>query len=581
MSEFILFDHVSFAYSLPSGAKISALNDISFAINRGEYVSVIGANGSGKTTAAKLMNGLVHPDSGRVLVNGVDTRVSASSRELFRQVGLIFQDPHDQIVASQVEEDTAFGPENLALAPAEIGARVEEGLHLSGAAHLRQRQTYLLSAGETQRVALAGVLALHPDCLIFDETTAMLDPRSRREILSLITDLHDKGYTIVHITHDLDETLLAGRILVFQDGQLVLDGSPHWVYKDRSRMQKLGLDVPYLLQFARDLQPYFSALQSFYRTQQAFLADLLTGSGSEQENSLPVLAKPLARNGMITFQHVSHTYMLGTPLAQAALQDVSFTVPQGVATGLVGHTGSGKSTVLQHINGLIRPQQGKVAVSEFDLSQPVLDIRALRRQVGLVFQNPETQFFERYVGDEIAYAARTLGYRGKLRDLVQHAMHLVGLDFEQFVDRPLQSLSGGQKRRVALASYLVVQPHILLLDEPFAGLDPQAHRQLSHFVRQLKSDGTTIMLSTHTMRDLLEITDQALVLRERHLIFNDGIAQLFNAPELQAWDLEIPLEIMIANAMRQKGIPVPYDCLRWETMLTWLHNNVEGGRVIL
>jgi len=233
------------------------------------------------------------------------------------------------------------------------------------------------------------------------------------------------------------------------------------------------------------------------------------------------------------------------------------------------------------MNGLLRPQQGRVAVTGFDLTQPTLDVRALRRQVGLVFQNPEAQFFERYVGDEIAYAARTLGYQGKLRALVQHAMQLVGLDFEQFVDRPLQSLSGGQKRRVALASYLVVQPHILLLDEPFVGLDPQAHQQLSHFVQQLKSDGITIILSTHSMHDLLEITDQVLVLRERHLVFNGGIAQLFNALKLKEWDLEIPLEVMIANAMRQNGIPVPYDCLRWKTMLTWLHDYEEGGHVIL
>lgn len=580
MSEFIIFDHVNFAYSLPAGAKIPALNDISFTINKGEYVSVIGANGSGKTTAAKLMNGLIHPDSGRVLVNGIDTRIHASSRDIFRQVGLIFQNPHDQIVASQVEEDTAFGPENLALPRAEISARVEEGLRLSGATHLRQRQTYLLSAGETQRIALAGVLALHPECLIFDETTAMLDPRSRREILSLIIDLHNKGYTIVHITHDLDETLLAERILVFQEGQLVMDDLPRSVYQDRSRLQALGLDIPHLLQFARDLQPYFANLQSFYRTPQVFLTDL-AGSGSEQRNSLPAATRSFTHDGVIMFQHVSHMYLQGTPLAQPALQDVSFTIFQGVATGLVGHTGSGKSTVLQHMNGLLRPQQGRVAVTGFDLTQPTLDVRALRRQVGLVFQNPEAQFFERYVGDEIAYAARTLGYQGKLRALVQHAMQLVGLDFEQFVDRPLQSLSGGQKRRVALASYLVVQPHILLLDEPFVGLDPQAHQQLSHFVRQLKSDGITIILSTHSMHDLLEITDQVLVLRERHLVFNGGIAQLFNALKLKEWDLEIPLEVMIANAMRQNGIPVPYDCLRWKTMLTWLHDYEEGGHVIL
>lgn len=580
MSEFIIFDHVSFAYPLASGAKIPALNDVSFTIQKGEYVSVIGANGSGKTTAARLMNGLIHPDAGRVLVNGVDTRAHDHSRELFRQVGLIFQDPHDQIVASQVEEDTAFGPENLSLSRTDIHARVEEGLRLSGAAHLRLRQTYLLSAGETQRVALAGVLALHPNCLIFDETTAMLDPRSRRDILALIAGLHKKGYTIVHITHDLDETLTADRMLVFQSGHLIMVGAPQVVYQDQQRMQALGLDIPYLLQFARSLQPFFPNLSLFYNSQQVFLSDL-DCSIKGNENIPSIIDAPSPGVDTIIFKHVSHTYLQGTPLAQSALEDISFTIPQGMAAGLVGHTGSGKSTMLQHMNGLLRPQQGGVKVAGFDLTQPTLDVRALRRQVGLVFQNPEAQFFERYVGDEIAYAARTLGYQGRLRDLVQHAMRLVGLDFEQFVDRPLHSLSGGQKRRVALASYLVVQPRILLLDEPFAGLDPQAHQQLSRFVQRLKIDGVTIMLSTHTMRDILQIADKALVLHERCLVFDGGIERLFNTPDLARWDLDTPLEIQIARILRQNGIPLPHALLRWEAILNWLSGYKEGGHGIL
>jgi len=230
---------------------------------------------------------------------------------------------------------------------------------------------------------------------------------------------------------------------------------------------------------------------------------------------------------------------------------------------------------------LLRPQQGRVTVADFDLAQPAVDIRALRRQVGLVFQNPEAQFFERFVGDEIAYAARTLGYEGKLRDLVQQATHLVGLEFEQYVDRPLHSLSGGQKRRVALASYLVVQPRILLLDEPFAGLDPVTHQQLSHFVQGLKADGKTIVLSTHTMRDLLQITDMALVLHNNRIVFDGNIQELFYSPDLQQWNLDVPLEIKIANALRQNGIPIPVDHLRWEAILNWVKKNMEGKRVIL
>jgi len=578
MKNLIELNHVQYSYVLPSGENIRAVQDISFKIRPGERIAIIGVNGSGKTTLVKLMNGLISPDAGSVLVDGFSTSDHIHQADIFSKVGLVFQNPRDQIVASLVEEDTAFGPENLCLSRSEINERVDASLTMSGVLHLKKRQTYLLSAGETQRVVLAGVLAMRPACLIFDETTAMLDPRSRKELMDLMSAFHKQGFTIIHVTHDLDEALAADRILVLHAGRLVMDGSPQEIFKNERALQEYSLSIPFLLKFAQDLRSCFPEIAVFYKLEDDLLADLKNVSqlGSGIEQSPKELQQNDLQNDFIHFEHLSHSYMAGTPLEQLALQDITFSLSEARSTGFVGHTGSGKSTLLQHLNGLIRPQQGIVRIGEFDLNRVDVDIKALRQQVGLIFQVPEAQFFETYVGDEIAYAARMLGYTGKLRDFVQAAMRAVGLDFEQLVDRPLFSLSGGQKRRVALASYLVVQPRVLLLDEPFAGLDPLIHQEMVGLVNRLKDEGKTLILSTHNMRDLLQIVQKVIVLHSGKMVYEGYPPALFRQLDLQAWDLEIPLELKIAEVLRKKGWKIPVDRVRWDAILGWLRERITG-----
>lgn len=575
MKTMIELNHASYSYILPSGERIQAVQDITLTISQGERVAIIGANGSGKTTLVKLINGLITPDNGSVLIDGFSTTDQTHRSEIIKRVGLIFQNPRDQIVASVVEEDTAFGPENLCLPRLEIIERVNTSLAMSGASHLKGRQTYLLSPGETQRVALAGVLALRPACLIFDETTAALDPCSCKELLNLMADYHAQGFTILQVTHNLDETLAADRILVLSHGKLVMDGSPREIFSDGYSLQDFNLVIPPIIRFAHDLSSIFPQIKSFYPSDEKLLADL--GSipaavGKDKKSSR--FQKSDAAADFIQVDHLSFTYMAGTSLAHRALEDVTLTLAKGVSSGLIGHTGSGKSTLLQHLNGLLRPQEGRVQVGEFDLCQNAVDIRKLRRQVGLIFQNPEAQFFETYVGDEIAYAARMLGYTGKLSDLVRTAMETVGLDFNTFVDRPVSSLSGGEKRKVALASYLVVQPQVLLLDEPFAGLDPLIHQEMIALMNRLRDDGKTLILSTHQMRDLLQITQQAIVMQQGKLVFKDTLPALFNEDRIQDWKLDLPLEMKIAGELRKKGWNIPLEMMNWKDITAWMRANV-------
>lgn len=563
MRRLIEFSGVSYAYTLQSGESILAIQQLSLEIDQGERIALIGANGSGKSTAAKLINGLLHPLQGKVRVNGRDTSNKRHAAKTFAAIGLLFQNPQDQIVASIVEEDVAFGPENLGLEYQQIHQRVEDGLRKSGCEHLRHRQAFLLSAGETQKAALAGVLAMQPAAIIFDETTAMLDPRSRSETLKLMAELHKSGMTILHITQDMDEALLADRILVFDQGRLVMDDHPRQVFREERTLEAMDLGIPILLQCARDLQQIIPGVKSFYQNPQDLLNDL------EKMPDFPVKENSAIKSlfdgkPMIEVENLSFTYSKGTALERKALSNVSFKLAQGAAMGLAGFTGSGKSTLLQHLNGIYRPQEGQVRVGPFNLSDVNVDVRALRKKAALVFQQPEEQFFETYVGDEIAFAARTLGYEGKLAEVVQKAMQTVGLDFETYKDRPLMTLSSGQKRRVALASYIVIQPEVYLLDEPFAGLDPKTHERMAGFVIGLQNQGKTILLSTHDMRDLCRINTHALMLKNGRAEFFGSITAFFQTLDEKTDDLQPPLEVQIASILHRKGYAIPPEALLWK-----------------
>ena len=567
MANLIEFRDVTYAYLLRTGESISALNNVSFQIEHGERIAIIGANGSGKSPTAKLMNGLLHPITGEVFINGKRTTESKHAAEIFSKIGLVFQNPQDQIVASLVEEDIAFGPENLGLAHNDIEQRVQSALLTSGCTHLRQRQTYLLSGGETQKVALAGVLAMQPMCIIFDETTAMLDPNSRTEVLEMMDALNQSGIAIIHITHYMDEALLANRILVFNEGRIVLDGDARTIFKDAQFLDQINLDLPFLIQNARDLHRIIPRINDFYQNPQDLL-NALKGLPDFEWQESEIFERKKHRKKIIDVKGLCFAYSKGSPLEQKALHDVTFKVSQGDSMGLVGSNGSGKSTLLQHLNGIYRPQQGAVEVGPFNLVDPAVDVRALRKKVSLIFQQPEKQFFETYVGDEIAYAARTLGYAGKLVDVVSQAMHTVGLDFEVYKDRPVASLSSGQKRRVALASYIVIQPEIYLLDEPFAGLDPKTHQKIARFVRDLHRQGKTVILSTHDMRDLCQICEKVIMLHEGKNIYFGTLPHFFHQLKQRSSALQPPLELQIADVLRLKGFRIPSTALDWSTIFS-------------
>ncbi|MBQ1375595.1 MAG: energy-coupling factor transporter ATPase [Clostridia bacterium] len=243
MKPFISFENVSFKYA-PEQPK-PVLDRINLTVEEGSFVTVLGHNGSGKSTLAKHLNAILTPTEGKVYVDGIDTADEEKLFELRQRVGMVFQNPDNQIVATVVEEDVAFAPENLGVPPAEIRKRVDDALEAVGMSEYKEAASYHLSGGQKQRIAIAGVLAMMPKCIVLDEPTAMLDPQGRKEVMNTIRELNRKaGITIVMITHFMNEAIMADRVVVMDEGRIVLDGGPYEVFSHVEELKSVGLDVP-------------------------------------------------------------------------------------------------------------------------------------------------------------------------------------------------------------------------------------------------------------------------------------------------------------------------------------------------
>lgn len=539
---------------------VQALRGIDLVIREGEYVALVGANGSGKSTLARHLNALLKPSRGDVWIAGANTRDAARLREIRANVQMVFQQPDAQLVATVVEEDVAFGPENFSVAESELPGRVQSALDRVGMWAQRQRPPHLLSAGQKQRVAIAGALAVNPRVLVLDEATAMLDPAGRVAVLDIVCQLHRQGTTIVTITHAMDEAAQAGRVVALAEGRVAMDDTPRHVFGHADELRALGLDVPPIAHLSLRLglpvclsaEELVSALGP--NPSGAPRAESPSGSVSPR-----IAARDDAKPAIIQIEGLGHVYLRSTPLESLALSGVDLHIERGEIVGLIGPTGSGKSTLLQHLNGLLRPQSGRVIVDGQNLADPATDIRAIRRMVGLVFQQPEDQLFERYVGDDVAFGPRQMGLsKDEVRERVRWAMESVGLGFETFKDRLTMTLSGGEQRRAALAGVLVNRPQVLVMDEPTAGLDPRARAETLDIFRRLHAAGVTIVIASHHMDDIAALCDRVIALDSGRVLASGTLREIFTQPELlRAHGLSVPPLADMAQKLRAAGWPIP------------------------
>lgn len=586
-NQLIVVRDASYTYDQDTEDALVAVRNLNFSVAEGEHLAILGRNGSGKSTLARLLNALLLPQTGSVEVMGLDTRDEDAVWEIRSKLGMVFQNPDNQIVATTVEEDVAFGPENLGVPQAELRQLVTDVLHMVGMDGMEKRQPSELSGGQKQKLAVAGILAMSPRCIILDEATSMLDPRSRHELMTLVSDLcRTRGLTLINVTHHMDEVLEADRVLVMSHGELVMQGTPNEIFFEHEKISRLGLDVPAYIHITKalakatsnpctreDLESEDTAVRYLKRilresrgethedargetrgeTYGEATADSETDASEPGASERPTRLRNEDVNAdynaspIIDVDHLSHSYNVNRPDQMDAITDISFKVWPGEFLGIAGHTGSGKSTLIQHLNGLIRPQSGTIKVMGFDVSENK-DIRELRRHVGMVFQYPEQQLFAETIFDDVAYGPKHLGMSDEeVRENCLKALSLVGLD-DVNLDRSPFELSGGQMRRVAIAGILAMRPEVLILDEPAAGLDPQGRDEIFQTILGLQQQGVTILLVSHSMDDLAKLADRIMILREGNLARIGTVEEIFADEELiLANDLEIPAVMRFAG----------------------------------
>lgn len=528
-----------------------ALDDVTLEVCRGERVCVLGANGSGKSTLASVICGLLAPDEGDVELAGHAVCTGgvpdlAAYRDARRQLGLVFQNPDDQIVTSVVADDVAFGPENLGVPRAQISARVARELRRVAMEKYAHADPSRLSGGQRQRVCIAGALAMEPAVLVLDEPSSLLDVRGRAAIMRVMGRLAAAGATLVHVTHFMDEALAADRVVVMQHGHVALEGTPNEVFaaKNAQVIEALGLEMPFEARLAVALRQAGAAGGAI----------VAPGAPSDEK---PAACAPAAEPLAILARDLGFSY---GPDAQA-LDGVSLKVPARATTAIVGQTGSGKSTLLRLLCGLEAADAGSLTVCGINAATK-RGRRQVRRAVGYVMQHPERQLFAQTVAEDVAFGPRNQGLSAaEVERRVAHALDLVGL-----ADRRNASpfeLSGGQQRLAAIAGVLAMEPELLVLDEPTAGLDPRGRARLRALMADLAAHGVTLLQVTHSMEDAAR-ADHVVVLDQSHVLAAGTPAEVFcpaNEPQLTAVGLGLPRPLAYACEHALDARPLTLEAL--------------------
>lgn len=608
MSSIISVKDLTFEYSTHddvSGEErvTRAIDGVSFDVEKGSFVAIAGMNGSGKSTLAKCLNGLLLPSSGDVTVMGYNTRDDDTIWDLRSNIAMVFQNPDNQIVSSLVEDDVAFGPENLGIDPAEIRTRVDEALKAVGMYENRRKGAHQLSGGQKQRVAIAGAVAMRPECIVFDEPTAMLDPQGRERVMEIIKQLNGQGITTILITHFMEEAAQAQRIIVMKKGRIFADASPAQLFSENEKLREAGLEKPSAVILkdrlnARGLNIDSSVISGEQLTD--WIADQKglpegvvikagqenddhdSGAGHEGKSGKDKYIEGDSdgnRKWAVRAEHLRYVYAPGLPDETVALDDISFSIPKGAFTGIIGHTGSGKSTLLQHLNGLLHPASGRICIGNTCITDGKAVMTEIRKKVGLVFQYPEYQLFEETVAKDVAFGPKNLGIQGDdLEKVVRRAVEMTGLNYEEVKDRSPFELSGGQKRRVAIAGVLAMEPEVVILDEPTAGLDPAAHREILEMVRHIhETTGNTMIFVSHNMGDIQELADQVLVIDKGRLKYEGSPEEVFShGQELKNIGLGVPPAMEIMMNLKEKIPEVRDKCMTYDQAETEILRYLEG-----
>lgn len=575
------------------------LKGVDLTIKKGEFIALLGRNGSGKTTFSKQLNAILRPSEGMVTVDEMGTKDAEKLYEIRQRVGMVFQNPDNQMVAANVEEEVAFGPENLGMESDTIVARVKQALEQVRMWKRRKTAPNHLSGGQKQRIAIAGILAMHPDYIVLDEPTAMLDPKGRKEVMEALQRLNrEQEMTVILITHDMEEAALASRVILLADGQVRFDGTPEEFFGADVLLAEMGMEAPLsyrvrkIIDSEASVEKVGDAREDDATIDKREKVTEYDKTGREWEASSELVDKKKNEKAeaetdeknqdLLTLQHVSYIYSPGTAYEKVALDDVSLTLGKGEIVGLAGHTGSGKSTMIQLLNGLLKPTDGTVTFEEKDIHAKGYSGNYLRSRVGMVFQYPEHQMICDTVWEDVAFGPSKQGLtEAACKTRVEEALRFVDLPEKYYQASPLQ-LSGGQKRRVAIAGVLAMQPEYIILDEPAAGLDAEGKREIFNRIRRMsREQGIGVLLVSHSMEDLAEYADRIIVLDDGKKILDDRPAQVFAKREMLAdCGLDVPETVKLADKLRANGYQIPQNVIREKELLACLGDctNSTAGR---
>lgn len=565
------------------------LKGVDLTIKKGEFIALLGRNGSGKTTFSKQLNAILRPSEGTVTVDEMGTRDAEKLYDIRQHVGMVFQNPDNQMVAANVEEEVAFGPENLGMESDTIVARVKQALEQVRMWKRRKTAPNHLSGGQKQRIAIAGILAMHPDYIVLDEPTAMLDPKGRKEVMEALQRLNqEQEMTVILITHDMEEAELASRVILLADGQMRFDGRPEKFFGADALLAEMGMEAPLSYRVRKLIDSdVFEKKIGDARVEEATIDKRekvaeYDKTGREWEASSELVDKKKNKKAeaetdeknqdLLSLQHVSYIYSPGTAYEKVALDDVNLSLGKGEIVGLAGHTGSGKSTMIQLLNGLLKPTSGTVTFEGKDIHAKGYSGNYLRSKVGMVFQYPEHQMICDTVWEDVAFGPSKQGLTGEACETrVEEALRFVDLPEKYYQASPLQ-LSGGQKRRVAIAGVLAMHPEYIILDEPAAGLDAAGKREIFDRIRRMsREQGIGVLLVSHSMEDLAEYADRIIVLDDGKKILDDRPAQIFAKRETLAdCGLDVPEAVKFADRLRAEGYAIPQTVIREEELLETL-----------
>lgn len=501
-----------------SDNKNTSLNNVSLSIDDSEFVLITGPSGCGKSTLCRCLNGLIPSFYGGEIYGSVNVQNTDSLRtptkNMVKKVGMVFQDPENQLVATDVEREIAFGLENLGIPKNLMAKRIEEVLDTVGIDHLRYRQISSLSGGEKQKTAIASVLVLHPEVLVLDEPTSELDPKGSEEVIQLVRRLNEElGLTVVLVEHRIDRVLQAAdRLIVMDKGAITYDGKPRdWINADGDKLLNVGMPPISRLSVKLKQKNIDTKIPLTIKEGRQFFSPVF------KRNSWKNSTRPYANTNnnydkcIVKTSKLWYKYQDGPTV----LRDININIFKGEFVALIGRNATGKTTFAKLLNGLLKPSKGKVEIN--GLNTKSTTVENLSKYVGYVFQDPNVHLFADTVEEEITFMMNNLGFSN---DLIRTSLETMLKQFNLDYCRHMypRSLSTGEKQRVALASVLAAKPQLLILDEPTRGLDYGLKKDLMNYITRYRKNGGTVILISHDIEIIAEFGERVILMGEGNIV---------------------------------------------------------------